>query len=117
MANLPAKIPLRVLRVHATSGGSAAPLPTPLTLFFCPEDFTQEGPSGPIESSQTFPLVLAPLQQLRIEFEIPAEIRVALDFCMPAPMIVSHSQSSSERRPPGRTECTTPVGEARTLPR
>lgn len=88
VAQLPAEL---VVTAHATHHPS---LPGeegehPITLRFRREDFTQQGPSGPIESKKSFSLRLPQLTSLVVRFELPDdEVMRTLDFCDTAPLLI-----------------------------
>ena len=91
VANLPAEI---VVTAHVTHHPSVAgEEEPPITLRFRREEFTQQGPSGPIESKKTFTLRLPQLGHsagaaLVVRFELHEEAARALDFCDTAPLLL-----------------------------
>ena len=93
VAQLPPEIVVtaRVTRHPSSPGEEAEP---PITLRFRREDFTQQGPSGPIESKKTFSLRSPQPAALVVRFELPeGEVMETLDFCDTAPLLI-------ERAPP-----------------
>lgn len=97
VAQLPVEI---TVTAHTTqhpslAGEEAAP---PITLSFRREDFTQQGPSGPIESKKTFSLRLPQLQALVVRFELPEDVTAQLDFCDTAPLLIE--KAPPEPAPP-----------------
>ena len=88
VANLPAEI---VVTAHVTHHPSVAgEEEPPITLRFRREEFTQQGPSGPIESKKTFTLRVAALQAVAVRFEIAEAVATQLDFCNTAPLLVEN---------------------------
>ena len=87
VAQLPAEI---VVLAHMMPPAAAASAEPPITLRFRKDDFTQQGPSGPIESKKTFSLRLAPGQAVAVHFDIAEAVAEQLDFCNTAPLLVEN---------------------------
>ena len=92
VAQLPSEIVVTAHVTHHPSvPGEEEP---PITLRFRREEFTQQGPSGPIESKKTFSLRLPQLGQsagasLVVRFELQeSEAMRTLDFCDTAPLLI-----------------------------
>jgi len=92
VAQLPAEIVVTAQVTHHPSvPGEEEP---PITLRFRREEFTQQGPSGPIESKKTFSLRLPQLGQsagasLVVRFQLQeSEAMRTLDFCDTAPLLI-----------------------------
>jgi len=87
VAQLPAEI---VVLAHLMPPGAVGSAEPPITLRFRREDFTQQGPSGPIESKKTFSMRMDPLQAIVVRFEIAEAVATQLDFCNTAPLLVEN---------------------------
>ena len=87
VAQLPAEI---VVLAHLMAPGAVGSAEPPITLRFRREDFTQQGPSGPIESKKTFSMRMDPLQAIVVRFEIAEAVMTQLDFCNTAPLLVEN---------------------------
>ena len=54
------------------------------------DEFTQEGPSGPIEAKRILVLRVLPLQRTLVTFEMEPALRDALNFCATPPLLINH---------------------------
>ena len=60
-----------------------------------PEQFTQEGPSGPIEAKRILLVRALPLTRTRVVFEIDQKITEQLGFCITPPLMIEHRHGVS----------------------
>lgn len=75
----------------AGGGGGRSSPNEPLVVFSVYRDeFTQEGPSGPIEAKRILLLRALPLQRTRVTFEMEPEVRDKLGFCVTPPLLIDH---------------------------
>ena len=82
-----------------SSGGPASASDVPLLTFSIYRDeFTQEGPSGPIEAKRILLLRALPMQRTRVTFEMEPHLMEALGFCTTPPLLLDHRPSAEEGR-------------------
>ena len=62
------------------------------------DEFTQEGPSGPIEAKRILMLRALPNVRTRVSFELDPVLSEQLGFCQPPPLLLEHRQDA---RPTG----------------
>jgi len=71
------------------SGGASGVDPL-LTFSVFRDEFTQEGPSGPIEAKRILLLRALPLTRTRVSFEVAPDVMQNLGFCATPPLIIDH---------------------------
>ena len=80
---------------NGAAGSSSGAAADPMLVFSVYRDeFTQEGPSGPIEAKRILLVRAMPNQRTRVTFELEPSVMEQLGFCQPPPLLLEHRRSS-----------------------